>query len=111
MHTALAVDAIDFEADADLLHRKYDLAMGGEAKVIESPYFTMVMHDVAEGKELDRSMLDSFIIYIAIKGDMTIIADGVSESLKEGEVVLIPAEMCDISIEGTGRVMEVYIGK
>ena len=111
LHTALAIDAIDFESDADLLHRKYDLATGGEAKVIESPYFTMVMHDVAENKELDRSMLDSFIIYIAIKGDMTIVADGVSENLREGEVVLIPAEMCDISIEGTGRVMEVYIGK
>ena len=25
LHTALAVDAIDFEADAELLHRKYDL--------------------------------------------------------------------------------------
>ena len=111
LHTALAIDAIDFEADADLLHRKYNLAMGGEAKVIESPYFTMVMHDVAGSKELDRSMLDSFIIYIAIKGDMTIVADGASESLKEGEVVLIPAEMNDIHIEGNGRIMEVYIGE
>jgi mannose-6-phosphate isomerase len=94
-----------------LLHRRYDLAAGGEAKVIESPYFTMVMHDVAGVKELDRSMLDSFIIYIAIKGDMTITADGTSERLNEGEVVLVPAEMCDVNIEGTGRVMEVYIGK
>jgi mannose-6-phosphate isomerase len=111
LHTALAVDAIDFEADAELLHRKYDLVAGGEAKVIESPYFTMVMHDVAGGKELERSMLDSFIIYIAIKGDMTIVADGASESLKEGEVVLIPAEMNDIHIEGNGRIMEVYIGE
>ena len=111
LHTALAVDAIDFEADAELLHRRYDLTSGGEAKVIESPYFTMVMHDVAGEKELDRGMLDSFVIYIAIKGDMQIEADGVAETLKEGEVVLIPAEMSDIRIEGTGRVMEVYIGK
>ena len=34
LHTALAVDAIDFEADAELLHKKYDVAKGGEAKVI-----------------------------------------------------------------------------
>ena len=71
----------------------------------------MVMHDVAGEKELDRGMLDSFVIYIAIKGDMKIEADGVAETLKEGEVVLIPAEMSDIRIEGNGRVMEVYIGK
>ena len=97
-------------ADAELLHRKYNLAAGGEAKVIESPYFTMVMHDVAGSKEFERSMLDSFIIYIAIKGDMTIVTDGVSETMKEGEVVLVPAEMSDIRLEGSGRVMEVYIG-
>lgn len=111
LHTALAVDAIDFEADAELLHRKYDLQKGGEAKVIESPYFTMVMHDVADGKELNRSMLDSFIIYIAIKGSMELVADGVKESFAEGEVVLVPAEMNEVCIEGTGTVMEVYINR
>ena len=111
LHTALAVDAIDFEADAELLHRKYELQKGGEAKVIESPYFTMVMHDVADGKELNRSMLDSFIIYIAIKGSMELVADGVKESFAEGEVVLVPAEMNEVCIEGTGTVMEVYINR
>lgn len=111
LHTALAVDAIDFEADAELLHRKYDLQKGGEAKVIESPYFTMVMHDVVDRKELNRSMLDSFIIYIAIKGSMELVADGVKESFSEGEVVLVPAEMNEVHIEGTGTVMEVYINR
>lgn len=111
LHTALAVDAIDFEADAELLHKKYDLQKGGEAKVIESPYFTMVMHDVADGKELNRSMLDSFIIYIAIKGSMELVADGVKESFAEGEVVLVPAEMNEVHIEGAGTVMEVYINR
>lgn len=111
LHTALAVDAIDFEADAELLHRKYDLQKGGEAKVVESPYFTMVMHDVADGKELNRSMLDSFIIYIAIKGSMELVADGVKESFAEGEVVLVPAEMNEVRIEGIGTVMEVYINR
>lgn len=109
LHTALAVDAIDFEADADLLHKKYELPAGGSAKVVESPYFTMALHDIAGEKNLDRSMLDSFVIYIAIKGDMTIVADGVEETLREGEVVLVPAEMGDVDIKGNGRVMEVYI--
>lgn len=109
LHTALAVDAIDFEADAELLHRKYELVRGGQATVIESKYFTMSLHNVAGRKELDRSMLDSFIIYIALNGSVRIVADGVEESLAEGEVVLIPAEVCDIEIEGDAKVMEVYI--
>ena len=109
LHTALAVDAIDFEADAELLHRKYDLAKGGEAKVIESPYFTMVLHDVADEKRLERSDIDSFIIYIALKGDAMIVADGNEESLAEGEVMLIPAETYDVTIKGNAQIMEVYV--
>ena len=109
LHTALAVDAIDFEADADLLHKKYDLKAGESYKVIESDYFTMTLHEIDSEGEFDRSMIDSFIIYIAIKGSMQIIADGNSETLDEGEVVLIPAEVGDITIKGSGKLMEVYI--
>ena len=109
LHTALAVDAIDFEADAELLHRKYDLAKGGEAKVIESPYFTMVLHDVTGEKSLERSDIDSFIIFIALKGDATVVADGNEEALAEGEVMLIPAETYDVAIKGNAQIMEVYV--
>lgn len=109
LHTALAVDAIDFEADAELLHRKYDLAKGGEAKVIESPYFTMVLHDVVDEKRFERSDIDSFIIYIALKGDAMVVADGNEESLAEGEVMLIPAETYDVTIKGNAQIMEVYV--
>ena len=109
LHTALAVDAIDFEADAELLHKKYDVEKGGEAKVIESPYFTMAIQDVDGNKSLDRSMLDSFVIYICLEGSATISADGVEESLTAGELVLVPAECCDVEFTGSARLMEVYI--
>lgn len=111
LHTALAVDAIDFEADAELLHRKYDLQRGGEAKVIESNYFTMVLHDVAGAKTFDHSALDSFVVYIALNGSVRIIADGNAETLEEGEVILIPAETSEILVEGDAKLMEVYIAK
>ena len=111
LHTALAVDAIDFEADADVLHKQYNLTKGGESKVIESPYFTMVIHDVNAVKHLDRSMLDSFIVYICLSGSATISIDGGKEELTASELVLIPAEACEVAIEGTAQLMEVYIGK
>lgn len=111
LHTALAVDAIDFEADADVLHKQYNLTKGGESKVIESPYFTMVIHDVNAVKYLDRSMLDSFIVYICLSGSATISIDGGKEELTASELVLIPAEACEVTIEGTAQLMEVYIGK
>lgn len=111
LHTALAVDAIDFEADAELLHRKYELTKGGAATVIESSYFTMTLHDVDGEKLLDRASLDSFIIYIALNGSAQVIADGVEESLEEGEVMLTPAEVSEIEINGNAKLMEVYISK
>ena len=111
LHTSLAVDAIDYEAYAELLHRKYDLKRGGEAKVIECDYFTMTLHDIAGNKELDRSSLDSFVVLIALNGSVRIIADGNDESLDEGEVILIPAEVNDITIEGNAKLMEVYLDK
>lgn len=109
LHTALAVDAIDFEADADLLHKQYALSKGGESKIVECPYFTMNIIDIAGDKTLDRSILDSFIVYICLSGSMTITIDGGSERVEEGELVLIPAEACDIDIQGNGQLMEVYI--
>lgn len=111
LHTALAVDAIDFEADAELLHKQYTLAKGGESRVIESPYFTMTLHDVDAVKYLDRSMLDSFIVYICLEGNATVSIDGGKEELAAGELVLIPAEACEVAIEGNAQLMEVYIGK
>lgn len=109
LHTSLAVDAIDFESDAELLHREYNLAKGGDAKVIECNYFTMTLHEVAGVKELDRSSLDSFVVFIALNGSVRIVADGNEETLAEGEVILIPAEVNDITIEGDAKLMEVYI--
>ena len=109
LHTALAVDAIDFEADADLLHKQYALSKGAESKIVECHYFTMNIIDIAGDKTLDRSILDSFIVYICLSGSMTITIDGGSERVEEGELVLIPAEACDIDIQGNGQLMEVYI--
>ena len=111
LHTALAVDAIDFESDAELLHKQYTLAKGGESRVIECPYFTMTLHDVDAVKYLDRSMLDSFIVYICLEGNATISIDGGKEELTAGELVLIPAEACEVAIEGNAQLMEVYISK
>lgn len=109
LHTALAVDAIDFEADAEELHKRYTLPAGGEKCVIDTPYFVMSLIDVAERKVVDRSSLDSFVIYICLSGGVKLAADGVEESLNEGELVLIPAEMNEMEFIGNGRLMEVYI--
>jgi mannose-6-phosphate isomerase class I len=59
-------------------------------------------------------MLDSFVVYIALNGSVRIVADGEVETLDEGEVILIPAEISEITIDSIGgdaKLMEVYIDK
>ena len=109
LHTALAVDAINFEADADLLYKPYELQPGGEVTAIDSPYFTMAIMDVANSRFEDLSSFDSFVVYIALSGNMKLRSDAGEETLAEGELVLIPAEMPEIEIEGDGRLMKIYI--
>ena len=69
----------------------------------------MAIQDIDGKKSLDRSMLDSFVVYICLEGSATILVDGVQESLDSGELVLVPAECCDVEFVGTARLMEVYI--
>ena len=109
LHTALAVDAINFEADADLLYKPYNLQPGCEVKAIDSPYFTMSLIDIKGGYEEDLSELDSFVVYIALSGNMTLCSEAGEESLNEGELVLIPAEMSELEIKGDGRLMKIYV--
>lgn len=110
LHTALAVDAIDFEADAEKLHIAYELLRGGHVKVLDTPFFTMSLLDVESAKTMDYSALDTFIIYICLSGKVSIKADGVEESLTEGELVLVPAEINnEICIAGEARMMELYV--
>ena len=109
LHTALAIDAIDFEADVCELHKKYSLAKGGEKCVIDTPFFTMTLLDIDRYKVMDRTSIDSFIIYICLNGSVDIVADGYQESLVEGELILIPAEMNEIEVKGSGRLMEVFV--
>lgn len=109
LHTALAVDAINFEADADLLYKPYNLQPGCEVKAIDSPYFTMSLMDIKGGYEEDLSELDSFVVYIALSGNMTLRSEAGEESLNEGELVLVPAEMSELEIEGEGRLMKIYV--
>jgi mannose-6-phosphate isomerase class I len=69
----------------------------------------MAIMDVANSRYEDLSSFDSFVVYIALSGNMKLRSDAGEETLAEGELVLIPAEMPEIEIEGDGRLMKIYI--
>ena len=107
LHTALAVDAIDFSADARELHKHY--RSSGAAEVISCDYFNVSVVEVASELERDRMGIDSFTVYVCIDGTAEITSEGGSERIARGEAILIPAEADSVKINGCCRLLEVYV--
>ncbi len=108
LHTDLAVDALDFRARHDLKSSVTPVAHE-PVQVEECEYFTANLLKVEDSVERDYSALDSFVIYICTKGELTVCYSAGSETLCKGETILIPAQEDNIELDGDGTVLEVYI--
>ncbi len=107
LHTELALDAIDFAAP---VRRVTQRPPAGEAALlVESPYFTTNLVDVAGRTERSLSTRDSFTIYICMAGEVTLKTPGGEVTLKTDSVVLIPADQDEVILEGSGQLLETYI--
>lgn len=108
LHTALALDAIDYSqhTDYDVTHA----AVPNRAVTLKNcPYFHTNTIEVSGTLERDYVEIDSFIIYICLDGALEIRSEAGTESIKKGETVLLPAVLADVTLSGEGRLLEVYI--
>ncbi|MDR2891021.1 MAG: class I mannose-6-phosphate isomerase [Alistipes sp.] len=107
LHTELALDAIDFAAP---VRRVTQHPPAGEAALlVECPFFTVNLLDIDGRTERELSSRDSFTIYICTEGEATVKTRGGEVALKAGEVVLVPADLPEVAIEGTAKLLETYI--
>ncbi len=108
LHTTLAADAIDFTPD-----QHYDITRtpktNQSVNLIQCPYFTTNV--IAVQGQLIRfyEALDSFVIYMILEGSLTLQWNGGSETATKGETLLIPACIEQITLEGTAKLLEIYI--
>ncbi|MDR0834442.1 MAG: class I mannose-6-phosphate isomerase [Candidatus Symbiothrix sp.] len=110
LHTDLAKDAIDYR----LTSPKKDVLP------ITCPYFTTDIIEICHcgldpqtpHTTLTRSHNDTFVIYIGIKGKLTLTdASGISVTLQQGETVLVPAEnssKIELKFEKESKLLEVH---
>ncbi len=110
LHTAQAVDVIDFTSTAEDCRRTYTPKANEAVEMVRCENFTTNILRVEGDAERDYCKLDSFVVYICTEGSVTLDADGNTESLKAGEVVMIPAEVNSVSLSGNGLIIESYIG-
>ena len=108
LHTALAIDAIDFESEEEYVLTKSP-EVNSSVELIRRDHFITNLIAIDGEYVCDLAKFDTFTVYIAAEGEFTISTDGGSEKIATGELVLIPAEINEVTITGKGRILEVYI--
>ena len=112
LHTAQAVDAINFSDVQDDFRTAYDHVQNEPVEVVACPYFTTSVYDMTEEISCDYSELDSFVIFICVEGSCRLIDNEKNEiSLQAGETVLLPATVQEVPIvpEKAVKLLETYV--
>jgi mannose-6-phosphate isomerase len=112
LHTDLALDAIDFTPVLNF-RSDYRKTKNKTETLVDAPFFTTNIIDFDQMVRKDYSLLDSFVIYVCIDGSAMIHSGTDRETLKKGELLLIPAVMDHLVLEPvqTCKILEVFVNK
>ena len=90
LHTKQSLDVIDFVKRND--HKvEYTVELNKRNLLVESPYFTTEIISVQGEMSIQTDQLDSFVIFMAVRGDNKISVGVTTYSLPFGSTVLLPA--------------------
>lgn len=109
LHTALAVDAIDFESGVEECRRPYEPQANKEVNIVDCDFFKTDMLVVEGVAELDYAGRDSFTIYMCLEGSVELDMEGEKESLSAGEVLLIPASANEVILSGNAKILASHL--
>lgn len=110
LHTELAAESINYDVLPDY-QTHYTPAKNQRVQLVECPYFTTSVYDLDQPINLDYTSLDSFVILIGLSGAGIVTeADGTRFVLRAGETILLPATTGRLSVEGTVKFLETYVG-
>jgi len=118
LHTEKALEVLNFnnygscKIEKPLKKTETDL----KKRLVQCKHFTTNEINITNNQtlEIDVSTIDSFVVYMCIKGELTIQVNGVTqETLKKGETLLIPALADKITLKtttpDTAIILETYI--
>ncbi|MFA6770064.1 MAG: type I phosphomannose isomerase catalytic subunit [Bacteroidales bacterium] len=100
MHLDLAIDCINY----NILKPNSLIKKDG---ICETPYFKVKKIDIKEKKIMLSNLFDSFIVYFVIEGETVIKGRDVTETVKKGESILIPAYLGEYTISGKATLLEI----
>lgn len=109
LHTQEASECIDYKVEKNY-KMEYTPEKNMCVPLVESPQFCTAVYDLDEPMTIDYSDLDSFVIFICVSGEGTIIDnEGNETSLRAGETILIPATTKTVNVSGTIKFLETYV--
>ena len=110
LHTEEALAAIDYKHYPDY-KTEYKPEKDKTVKLVSCPYFTTNLLDFDKNTFKDYTGLDSFVIYVCLKGEFTITDDDKEYQVKMGDCILLPATTGNITLKtSTGfKILESYI--
>lgn len=108
LHTDWAIDAIDFEAADFKLNYKDKL--NTSVPLCSTKYFEVNKLLVNKEISKDISHIKSFMVYMCVGGEGSVMVNNKQEDLKTGDTFLIPACVEQINFAGENlKLLEVYI--
>ena len=109
LHTKEAAECIDYTVYPDY-RTQYEARKNEPVELVSCSYFTTSVYDLTEPMILDYSDLDSFVIFVGLKGEGEITdAEGNTISFRAGESVLLPATATTVKVSGTIKFLESYV--
>lgn len=109
LHVDESVDAITYN-DTTQEVKNVTAAPGTQATLEDCDYFTTTLINVEGSYTLPLAERDSFTVLISTKGNLKVTdTEGRTTALAQGQTVLVPATTPEVTIEGEGEVVTVYI--
>lgn len=108
LHTQEASESIDYTVLSD--YRQHYTPNKNESQLlVDCPHFSTAVYDLDEPMTIDYSELDSFVIFIGVRGEGTLTIDGEDVSFHAGESILLPAYIKEVRVNGTLKFLETYV--
>ncbi|MBQ4377026.1 MAG: class I mannose-6-phosphate isomerase, partial [Bacteroidales bacterium] len=101
LHTAEALDAIDFSEVRDG-RTAYNYRANATTSVVQTPYFTTNLIAFDKPIRKDFSQLESFVVYLCVEGLMAVKSLETIVPIHAGECVLVPAMADTVELYSEG---------
>lgn len=111
LHTEQSIEAINFSVP-DNYKTEYEAELNKSKELVSCDKFTTNLVQLDRAMKKDYSHLDSFVSYVCVEGNMTIVDDDNEHvNIKKGETVLIPNKITGVEIypQPAVKFLEVYV--